>query len=48
MFVFVDVGNPGRLKKISEEHKKRTESDDNAPILIIIDSTSKDAASTYN
>jgi hypothetical protein len=48
MYVFVDIGNPGRLKKILEEHKKRSEIANNVPILIVIDSTSKVAASTYN
>lgn len=48
MYVFVDIGNPVRLKKILEEHKKRSEITNNVPILIVIDSTSKVAASTYN
>lgn len=48
MYVFVDIGNPGRLKKILEEQKKRSENANNVPILIVIDSTSKVAASTYN
>lgn len=48
MYVFVDIGNPGRLKKIIDEYKKRSELDEYAPLLIIIDSTSKVAASTYN
>jgi hypothetical protein len=48
IFIFVDIGNPGRLKKIIAEHEKRSESDDNAPILVIIDSKSKAAASSYS
>lgn len=48
IFVFVDIGNPGRLKKIIAEHEKLSKIDDNAPVLIIIDSKSKAAASSYN
>lgn len=48
MFVYVDIGNPGRLKKITDEHQTRIASGKNVPILIIIDSTPKVAASTYN
>lgn len=48
IYVFVDIGNPRRLKKIIEEHKARSEMTDNAPTLIVIDATSKVAASTYN
>lgn len=48
IFVFVDIGNCGRLKRIIEEHRKRSETEENVTKLIIIDSTSKTAASTYN
>ncbi|HPG91895.1 MAG TPA: hypothetical protein PK675_00620 [Clostridia bacterium] len=48
VFVLVDTGNPGRLKKITTEHQNRISSGEDVPILFIVDSTSKTAASTYN
>lgn len=48
IFVFVDVGNPGRLKTITDKHQARIASGEGVPLLFIIDSTRKMAASTYN
>ena len=46
VFVFVDVGNPIRRKRIIEEHDKQIEAGKNPPALVVIDSTEKSAAST--
>ncbi|MEL7566235.1 MAG: hypothetical protein AAGU27_15305 [Dehalobacterium sp.] len=48
IYVLVDVGNPVRLKTIKEKHQARLEQGENPPKLVIIDSTKKAAASTYN
>lgn len=48
VFVLVDTGNPGRIKKITTEHQTRIALGNDVPILFIVDSTSKTAASTYN
>ena len=44
IYVFVDLGNPGRLKKLKETHEQKQEK---VPQLVVIDATSKNAASTY-
>lgn len=48
VYVFVDVGNPRRLKTIKEIHHKNMLEGKVCPELIIIDSLPKKAASTYN
>lgn len=48
IFVFVDIGNTGRLKKITEKHHERIVSGEDVPTLVIIDSTPKMSASTCN
>lgn len=48
IYVFVDIGNSGRLKNIKEKHQARLNKGENTPALVIIDSTRKIAASTYN
>ena len=47
IYVFVDVGNPDRLKTITSEHEKNIRNSTPCPELIIIDATDKKAASTY-
>lgn len=46
VFVFIDIGNPIRCKRIIEEHDRQIEMGRNPPDLVIIDSTEKSAAST--
>ena len=48
IYVFVDLGNPGRLKKITETHQLNLQSQKKVPELMIIDATAKNAASTYS
>lgn len=46
--VFVDLGNPGRLKRITDTHQLNLQSQKKVPELIIINATAKNAASTYS
>jgi hypothetical protein len=48
MYVIIDVGNPIRLKTINEKHQSKLDKGENPPNLFIIDSTMKEAASTYH
>lgn len=48
IYVFVDLGNPGRLKKITDTHQLNLQSQKKVPELMIINVTSKNAASTYS
>lgn len=48
IYVFIDIGNPGRRKKVIELHKKTLNSGKLCPELIIIDAQQKKAASTYD
>ncbi len=48
IYVFVDVGNPGRLKTIRTLHRKNQVEGKACPELVIIDARMKKAASTYN
>ena len=48
IFVFVDVGNPGRRKSIIELYNNAKMSGKPYPELIIIDAREKKAASTFN
>lgn len=48
IYAFVDIGNPRRLKTIKEKHQAGLDQGENPPALVIIDSTQKAAASTYN
>ena len=45
IYVLIDVGNPGRVKRIQEIRDKRYNAGDNPPELIIIDSVAKVSAS---
>lgn len=48
IYVFVDLGNPGRLKKITDTHQLNLRNQKKVPELMIIDATAKNAASTYS
>lgn len=45
VYVFVDVGNPIRLKKIVDLHERNLDEGKIVPDLIVIDSTEKESAS---
>lgn len=47
IYVFVDVGNPGRLKTILEADRVNRANGISCPGLIIVDAQEKAAASTY-
>lgn len=47
MYVFVDLGNPGRVKKLNTLHVKNKLAGNPCPELIIVDAKPKKAASTY-
>lgn len=48
IYVFIDLGNPGRLKKLTNVHDANIKNDKKVPELLLIDSTAKAAASTYS
>jgi hypothetical protein len=48
IYVFIDVGNPGRLKTIKTLHRKNQIEGKACPELVIIDARQKKAASTYS
>ena len=48
IYVFVDVGNPGRRKAIINLHRKAMQSGIPCPELVIIDARPKRAASTFD
>lgn len=48
IYVFIDVGNPRRLKTIKTLHKKNLFEGRVCPELVIIDARPKKAASTYS
>jgi hypothetical protein len=45
IYVLIDLGNPGKIKKVQELHDKQYNEGGNPPALIIIDSTEKKSAS---
>lgn len=45
IYVLIDLGNPGKIKKVQDLHDKRYNEGQNPPDLIIIDSTPKESAS---
>lgn len=47
IYVFVDLGNPGRLKTIKSEHSKMLNAGDEPAELFVIDATEKESASVY-
>lgn len=47
IYVFVDVGNPGRLKTIKDEHEKLVQERQDPAELFIINSVEKKSASVY-
>ena len=48
IYVFVDIGNPNRRKKIIERHKKDVNAGIKCPDLVVIDARKRVAASTFN
>ena len=48
IYVFIDVGNPRRLKTIKTLHQKNRREGKECPELVIIDARPKRAASTYS
>jgi len=48
IYVFVDLGNLGRLKKITDTHQLNLRNQKKVPELMIIDVIAKNAASTYS
>lgn len=48
IYVFVDIGNPRRLKTLKALHRKNRIDEKSCPELVIIDARPKKAASTYN
>lgn len=48
IYVFIDLGNPGRLKRLVDVHKLNVKGHKKVPELFLIDATSKAAASTYS
>lgn len=48
IYVFVDLGNPGRLKKITDTHQLNLRNQKKVPELMIINAIAKNAASTYS
>ena len=48
IYVFVDVGNPGRLETLKNLHRKNLLEGKKCPELVIIDARKKNSASTYN
>ena len=47
IYVFVDLGNPGRLKTIKNEHSKMLNVGDEPAELFIVDASEKESASVY-
>lgn len=47
IYVFVDVGNAGRLRTITELHEKSKSEGKKVPGFVVISALKKDAASTY-
>ena len=47
IYVLIDVGNPGRVKKLEECHEEDLFMGKDVPDLVIIDAKPKDAASTF-
>lgn len=47
IYVFVDIGNPGRLKTIQQEHADMLSRQENPAELFIIDAVEKQSASVY-
>ena len=45
IYVMLDLGNPGKVKKLLDKHEDRLDKGEDCPDLIIIDSTEKDSAS---
>lgn len=45
IYVLIDLGNPGRVKKVQELHDRRYNDGDNPPRLIVIDSNRRQSAS---
>lgn len=48
IYVFIDLGNPGRLKKLTNAHELNVSDSKKVPELLLIDATAKAAASTYS
>lgn len=48
VYVFINLGNPGRLKTLVDAHEQNVKTQKKVPELFIVDATSKAAASTYS
>lgn len=48
IYVFIDLGNPGRLKKLTSAHELNVKDSKKVPESLLIDATAKAAASTYS
>lgn len=48
IYVFIDIGNPGRRKSLIERHKKDKRKGVKCPELVIIDARPRSAASTFD
>lgn len=47
LYVFVDIGNSIRKKTLCDKHTSRISAGEKVPVLVIVDSTIKNAASIY-
>ena len=45
IYVLVDLGNPGKVKKVQDLHDRKYDEEGNPPGLIVIDATKKESAS---
>ena len=45
IYVLVDLGHPGKVKKVQELHDRKYDEGANPPELLIIDATKKESAS---
>lgn len=45
IYVLVDLGNPGKVKKVQDLHDRKCDEGANPPDLIVVDATEKESAS---
>ena len=45
IYVLVDLGNPGKVKKVQDLHDRKYDEGANPPALIVINATRKESAS---
>ncbi len=48
IYVFIDLGNPIRLKTLLKRHELNEKNKKKVPVLLLIDATAKESASTYS